>query len=153
MTSEIINNGYISFEFIVGDIVKTVESVLKIPSRSIDVNIVWTATRSKIALSKESVDLLSDKSLMLRIDQYKQVGVGEFHSSLGTGEINSGFLTIPEVTRNTNTFGSVQQPLTYNFKFIFLDEFGNDFKQTKDEQTKDIHMYNGVASIHLCESC
>lgn len=149
MTTEIVNNGYISFDFIVGfDIEKTTESMyaLKIPSRSIDVMIGWTATRSKIVLSKKSVDLLSDQSLKLRIDQYKQVG--EFQSSLGTGEINSEFHIVPgiaEAKRDFHDSGEYRHTrLTYYFRFFFLDEFGNDFQ--------DIHIYNSVANFHLCES-
>lgn len=147
MATKIINKGDINFYFdigVFGYTTKTIKGVLKIPCRSIDGEIIWTATQTKLSLSEESVNWLCGKNLLLRIDQYTNLGY--YKTSLGIRSIDTEF----HFNNGTETTiqGCTRNRINYFFKFTFLDEFGIDFQEI-DQRNQ---MLTECAIFDLCES-
>lgn len=147
MATQIINKGDINFYFDIGVFgysTKIIKAVLKIPLRSIDGEIAWTVTQTKLALSEDSVVMLCGKNLLLRIDQYTNLGY--YKTSLGIRSIDTEF----HFTNGTESTvqGSTRNRVNYYFKFTFLDEFGIDFQEI-DQRNQ---MLTECAIFDLCES-
>lgn len=147
MATQIINKGDINFYFDIGVFgysTKVIKGVLKIPSRSIDGEIAWSVTQTKLALSEDSVTLLCGKNLLLRVDQYTNLGY--YKTSLGIRSIDTEFhfANGTEITVQ----GSTRNRMNYYFKFTFLDEFGIDFQEI-DQRNQ---MLTECAIFDLCES-